>query len=102
MDRPASPQPDDDLGEQAHRAKFMICDRGPDFTAAVDAVLAHTEFGSCYSTSDARMNAIAERRIGGCRREILDRTLIWNQNYLRRVLRQHETHHNQRLPHRSR
>jgi hypothetical protein len=25
-----------------------------------------------------RMNAIAERWIGGCRREVLDRTLIWN------------------------
>jgi hypothetical protein len=29
-----------DLGEQAHRVKFMIRDRGPDFTAAFDAVLA--------------------------------------------------------------
>ena len=37
------------------------------------------------------MNAIAERWIGGCRRELLDRTLIWNPN-LRRILRQYETH----------
>ena len=29
-----------DLGDQAHRAKFMIRDRGPDFTTAFDAVLA--------------------------------------------------------------
>ncbi|HEY6424258.1 MAG TPA: hypothetical protein VIY28_13615 [Pseudonocardiaceae bacterium] len=29
-----------DLGEQAHQVKFMIRDRGPDFTAAFDAVLA--------------------------------------------------------------
>ena len=29
-----------DLGEQAGRVKFMIRDRGPDFTAAFDAVLA--------------------------------------------------------------
>jgi putative transposase len=29
-----------DLGEQADRVKFMIRDRGPDFTAAFDAVLA--------------------------------------------------------------
>jgi hypothetical protein len=33
------------------------------------------------------MNAIAERWIGGCRRELPDRTLIWNQNHLRRVSR---------------
>jgi hypothetical protein len=48
-----------------------------------------------------RMNAIAERWIGGCRREFLDRTLIWNQAHLRRILRQYETHHNQHRPHRS-
>ena len=28
----------------------------------------------------------------GCRRELLDRTLIWNQVHLRRVLRDYETH----------
>jgi hypothetical protein len=37
------------------------------------------------------MNAIAERWIGGCRRELLDRTLIWNPAHLRRVLRGYET-----------
>jgi len=47
------------------------------------------------------MNAIAERWIGGCRRELLDRTLIWNQAHLRQVLRQYETHHNRHRPHRS-
>jgi putative transposase len=29
-----------DLGEQAHRVKFMIRDRGSNYTAAFDAVLA--------------------------------------------------------------
>jgi putative transposase len=46
-------------------------------------------------------NAIAERWIGGCRRELLDRTLIWNQAHLRRILRAYEIHHNQHRPHRS-
>ena len=46
-----------------------------------------------------RMNAIAERWIGGCRRELLDRGLIWNQAHLRRILRDYETH--QHRPHRS-
>jgi len=32
------------------------------------------------------MNAITERWIGGCRRELLDRTLVWNQAHLRRIL----------------
>jgi|SRR5690349_2905930 len=47
------------------------------------------------------MNAITERWIGGCRRELLDRALAWNQAHLRRVLREYEIHHNQRRPHRS-
>jgi putative transposase len=46
------------------------------------------------------MNAIAERWIGGCRREFLDRTLVWNQNQLRRILREYETQHNQHRTHR--
>jgi putative transposase len=40
-----------DLGEQAHRVKFMIRDRGPDFTAAFDAVLADAGIGPCSATS---------------------------------------------------
>ena len=48
-----------------------------------------------------RSNAIAERWIGGCRRELLDRTLIWNQGHLLRILPAYENHHNQHRPHRS-
>jgi putative transposase len=47
------------------------------------------------------MNAITERWIRGCRHELLDRTLVWNQAHLRQILRQYETHHNQHRPHRS-
>ncbi len=32
-----------------------------------------------------RMNAITERWIGGCRRELLGRALIWNRANLRRI-----------------
>jgi putative transposase len=48
-----------------------------------------------------QMNVIAERWIGGCRRELLDRTLICNQAHLRRILCQYEAHHNQHRPRRS-
>jgi hypothetical protein len=34
------------------------------------------------------MNASTERWIGGCRRELMDRTLDWNQAHLRRILRE--------------
>jgi putative transposase len=44
---------------------------------------------------------ITERWIGGCRRELLDRALVWSQAHLRRILREYEIHHNQHRPHRS-
>jgi transposase len=72
-----------DLGDQAHRSKFMIRDRGSNFTTAFDAVLADAGVRTVLcNVRTPRMNAIAERWIGGCRRELLDRTLIWNQAHL--------------------
>ena len=91
-----------DLGDQAGRVKFMIRDRGSNFTVAFDAVLAGAGIRTVLcSIRTPRMNAIVERWIGGCRRELLDRTLVWNQAHLRRILREYETHHNQHRPHRS-
>ena len=91
-----------DLGEQAGRGKFMIRDRGSNFTTAFDAVLADAGIRTVLcNIQTPRMNAIIERWIGGCRRELLDRTLIWNQAHLHQILRQYETHHNQHRPHRS-
>ena len=57
-----------DLGEQAHRVKFMIRDRGSNYTAAFDAVLADAGIRTVLcNVRTPRMNAIAERWIGGCR-----------------------------------
>jgi putative transposase len=91
-----------DLGDQAHQVKFMIRDRGSNFTTAFDAVLADAGIRTVLcNVRTPRMNAMAERWIGGCRRELLDHTLVWNQSHLRRILREYETHHNQHRPHRS-
>jgi putative transposase len=91
-----------DLGEQAHGVRFMIRDRGSNFTIAFDVVLAGAGIRTVLcNVRTPRMNAIAERWIGGCRRELLDRTLVWNQAHLRRILLDYETHHNQHRPHRS-
>jgi hypothetical protein len=91
-----------DLGEQVHRVKFMIRDRGSNFTAAFDAVLADAGIRTVLcNVQTPRMNAIAERWTGGCRRELLGRTLIWNQYHLRRILPEYEIHHNQHRPNRS-
>jgi len=47
------------------------------------------------------MNSIMERWIGSCRRELLDRTLIWNQRHLMTVLREYEDFYNTHRPHRA-
>ena len=81
---------------------LRLAHRGSNYTAAFDAVLAGAGIRTVLcNVRTPRMNAIAERWIGGCRRELLDRTLIWNQDHLRQILRQYETHHNQHRPHRS-
>ena len=45
------------------------------------------------------MNSIMERWVQTCRRELLDRTLIWNQRHLLHALRQFEDHYNSYRPH---
>ena len=91
-----------DLGDEAHRAKFMIRGRGPNYTAAFDAILADAGIRTLLcNVRTPRMNTIAERWIGGCRRELLDRTLIWNQAHLRQILRQYGPTTTQHRPHRS-
>ncbi len=45
------------------------------------------------------MNAIMERWVQTCRRELLDRTLIWNQRHLLHALREFEDFYNRHRPH---
>lgn len=48
-----------------------------------------------------RMNAVMERWVQTCRRELLDRTLIWSQVHLLHALREFEIHYNSHRPHRA-
>jgi hypothetical protein len=43
----------------------------------------------------------AERWIASCRRELLDRTLVWNQQHLLIVMREYEDFYNTHRPHRT-
>jgi hypothetical protein len=46
------------------------------------------------------MNSVMERWMQTCRREVLDRTLIWNQRLLH-TLREFESFYNEHRPHRT-
>jgi hypothetical protein len=46
-------------------------------------------------------DSVTERWIGSCRRELLDRTLIWNQRHLMMVVREYEDFCNSHRPHRA-
>ena len=54
------------------------------------------------SLADCVADAASARfRIGSCRRELLERTLIWNQRHLMTVLREYEDFYNTHRPHRT-
>ena len=68
-----------DLEDVGMSAKFVLHDRDASFTAAFDAVFQAAGARVVRSAIQApRMNSIMERWIGSCRRELLDRTLVWN------------------------
>jgi putative transposase len=76
-----------DLGDRFWDFRFLIRDRGSNFTTSFDAVFQATGATIVRTAVQApRMNAICERLIGTLRRELLDRTLILNQAHLRAVL----------------
>src|SRR5690242_15158751 len=65
------------LGERFEDIKFLIRDRGPDFTASFDAVFQGAGARILRTAVQApRMNATCERLVGTLRREIPDRMLI--------------------------
>jgi transposase InsO family protein len=89
-----------DLEDAGCRAEFLIRDRDGKFPALFDAVLKDAGIevvlsGICMP----RMNAFMERWIQTCRRELLDRTLIWNQRHLLNALREFEDFYNAHRPH---
>ena len=80
-----------DLDDIGIRVRFVLHDRDASFSAEFDAVFQSAGIRVIRSAVQApRMNSIMERWIGSCRRELLDRTLIWNQRHLMTVLREYE------------
>jgi len=91
-----------DLEDHASRFTFLIRDRGPQFTTSFDAVFQTAGIEIAKTAVQAPvMNAIQERWHRSVRAELLDRTLVWNLNHLRRVLAEYESFYNEHRPHRA-
>ena len=88
------------LGERFGDIKFLIRDRGSNFTASFDAVFQAAGTRILRTAVQApRMNAICERLAGTLRRELLDRVLILGEGHLRAVLAEYQVHYNTARPH---
>ena len=90
------------LGERFGDIKFLIRDRGSNFTASFDAVFQAAGTRILRSAVRVpRMNAICERLVGTLRRELLDRVLITGpgERHLQAVLIEYQAHYNTARPH---
>jgi transposase InsO family protein len=82
--------------------RFLIRDGAGQFVKAFDEVFRSD--GATIIRIPPRTpvaNAYAERWVGTVRRELLDRTLIWNRRQLDRLLREYVEHYNTHRPHRT-
>jgi putative transposase len=88
------------LGERFEDIRFLVRDRGSNFTASFDAVFQGAGTRIVRTAVQApRMNAICERLVGTLRRELLDRVLILGEAHLRAVLTEYRVHYNTARPH---
>ena len=89
-------------GDQLAPARALVHDRGSQFTDAFDEVLRCSGMKILQTPVRTPVaNAFAERWVGTIRRELLDRTIIWNQHHLERVVVDYINHYNQHRPRRS-
>jgi transposase InsO family protein len=89
-----------DLDDAGSSARFLIRDRDGKFPALFDTILADAGIQVVLSgVRIPRMNAIMERWIKTCRHELLNRSLIWNQQHLLHALREYEQFYNLHRPH---
>ena len=88
------------LDERFADIRFLIRDRGSNFTSSFDAVFEASGTTILHTAVQApRMNAICERLVGTLRRELLDRFLILGERHLRAVLTEYQAHYNIARPH---
>ncbi|NCG38129.1 MAG: transposase [Actinobacteria bacterium] len=85
----------------SHRFQYLIRNRAGQFTRSFDTVLAGSDITAIrIPPRSPQANAFAERWVRTLRRELLDRTIIWNERQLRRLLCEYVEHYNTSRPHR--
>ena len=88
------------LSERFESIRFLVRDRGSNFTVSFDAVFQAAGTRIVRTAVQApRMNAICERLVGTLRRELLDRMLILGERHLLAVLAEYQGHYNAARPH---
>jgi putative transposase len=88
--------------DYARPLRFVIHDGAGQYSPSFDEVF--RAVGADPITTPPRApkaNAFAERWVRTVRHELLDRTLVWNQRQLRRLLADYVVHYNSHRPHRS-
>jgi transposase InsO family protein len=84
-----------DIEDAGCPVRYLIRDRDGKYPTGFDAVLADAGITVVQSgVGVPRMNAVVERWVRTCRRELLDRTLLWNQRHLLHALREYEVFYN--------
>ncbi|MCP4086104.1 MAG: transposase [Actinomycetia bacterium] len=89
-------------GERLQGTRALVRDRGSQFIDSFDEIFRSEGFKILPTPVRTPVaNTFAERWIGSVRRELLDRTIIWNQRQLERLITDYIAHHNQHRPHQS-
>ncbi|MEU7894078.1 integrase core domain-containing protein [Nonomuraea sp. NPDC049152] len=88
---------------QGCRARYLIRDRDAKFPALMDEILSEAGVQTVLAgIRMPRMNAVMERWVQSCRRELLDRCLLWNERHLRHALREYDQFYNKHRAHQAR
>ncbi|MEV0495187.1 hypothetical protein [Streptomyces atratus] len=91
-----------DLEDVGAHAAYLIHDRNTKYPALIDEILTAAPIQSVFTgVRMPRMNPITERWVLSPRRELLDRTPIWNAHHVRHAPREHEQFYNEHRTHRS-
>ncbi|MDU0294675.1 integrase core domain-containing protein, partial [Saccharothrix longispora] len=89
-----------DLEDEGRHVPFLIRGRDGKFPpCSTPSSPIRASRSSSAASASRPMNAIMERWIRNCRRELLDRTLIWNRPQLLHAQREYEKYYNTHRPH---